>query len=60
VDEYVQVFLTSALLVNGQFRAPTVLPPEKEPHVRIEQEAGWAQNLSGRCGQERNLVHTRT
>jgi hypothetical protein len=28
--------------VSGQFHAPATLPPEKEPLVPTEQEAGWA------------------
>jgi hypothetical protein len=28
--------------VSGQLHAPAALPPGKEPHLPVEQEAGWA------------------
>jgi hypothetical protein len=40
--------------VSGQFNAPAVLSPGKEPPVPTGQEAGWAHNLSGRGGEEKN------
>jgi hypothetical protein len=47
----------------GTLNAPPAPPPPpqgKEPPVTIGQEAGAAQNRSGRRGEEKSLAPTRT
>jgi hypothetical protein len=40
--------------VPRQLHEPAVLSPEKKPPVPTEQNAAWAQNRSGRSGEDKN------
>jgi len=48
-------FLTLALDGNVNFTTWSLYPRQRTP-VPIEQEGGWSQGLSGRSGEENNLL----
>jgi hypothetical protein len=62
VDVEIHVFLTSAL-VGGEWSASRpgrFTPEERSPLHPFDRRLAWAQNLSGRCGEEKNLAPTGT